>query len=537
MQPLSKAALLSLVVVSLGFSWEKIPTNLTDTDLRAIAINPAASSLYIGSASAVYQSTNQGKDFKSILQPTGELKAIRQIYISPKDPARVYAAAEAGLFESKTAGESWNRVYFSSDTDENTALSIIEDNGLLFLGTKNGLFFKSLEETTWRRMAEELKHDPVYFSTQDETFIYFATDKKLFRFKKSDKKLKPIFTVGFGRLEEAVSGSEQADTPEQVIDIKYLDVNPRLNIIFLAAKTGIYYSKTQGEIWERLEATSVPVEELTSLKILSHGCPEGTLSCFSLLAVTTKGAFLYANQHWQTVYQGMETNDIRSAAVDSEQNIYAATNRGLFLLALEKALPSDGQIRDYKTLSEYFTDEPTAREVHDLAIDYAEVHPDKIKDWRKLASKRAIMPALSTGLNRGNTDLYHWDTNSTNVADELRKGKDFVDWDVSLSWDLADLIWNPDQTSIEIRSKEMVKLREDILDQITRLYFERRRAQMELVNLASLKPQTRFDKEMRVEELTALIDAYTGGKFSKEIARRKALREETQGHRTQENSK
>ena len=82
-----------------------------------------------------------------------------------------------------------------------------------------------------------------------------------------------------------------------------------------------------------------------------------------------------------------------------------------------------------------------------------------------------------------------------------------------MSWDLGDLIWNPDQTSIDSRSKLMVELRDDILDQITRLYFERRRLQMELMTPPA-EPQSKLDKEMRVEELTALIDALTGGEFS-----------------------
>jgi len=54
-------------------------------------------------------------------------------------------------------------------------------------------------------------------------------------------------------------------------------------------------------------------------------------------------------------------------------------------------------------------------------------------------------------------------------------------------------------------------LRQDILDQVTRLYFERRRIQSELVS----NKDSDFDREMRVEELTALIDGLTGGEFSR----------------------
>ena len=100
--------------------------------------------------------------------------------------------------------------------------------------------------------------------------------------------------------------------------------------------------------------------------------------------------------------------------------------------------------------------------------------------------------------------------------DDKTWGEDFG-WDVSLSWDLGDLIWNTDQTTIDSRSKLMVELRESILDQVTRLYFERRRIQLALMAGTIEDPQIMLDQQMRLEELTALIDAYTGGEFSKRL--------------------
>ncbi len=553
MLSLRKLKLLFLLIIVLkpvdsqAVTWQKISGNPNDADLRTLAID-SASSIYIGSKTALYQSTNQGKDFKAVFYPSGEQKAVHQIYISPQDPNRIYAATEAGLFESKNAGKSWQQIFSSSNKEERNALCVIEDKGVLFLGTQNGLFSKNLSETTWRRMETTLNHDPIYFSGRDEKFIYFATDEKLFRFDKGSKMLKLIFTVGFGRSneeseesdDESDSESESESYSKSKRGIKFLEVgagsNPKEGLtIFLAAKTGIYFSQTQGKKWERLETTNIPVEQLTSLKVFRHGCPEGSSSCFSLFAATTKGAFLYQNKRWEAVYQGMETNDIRDATVDPAGNIYAATNSSLFLLSLEKALPSSGSEQNapgsnYKTLSESFSDEPSIQEIHCLAIDYAELNQKKIKNWRELASKRAIMPALTTGLNRGAGPL-HWDSGAN--PDELLKGEETLDWDISLKWDLADLVWNASQTSIEIRSVAMVELREDILDQITRLYFERRRAQAELIQLASLDPQMRLDKEMRVEELTALIDAMTGGKFSETIEKNRQKKTQDAGHKTQ----
>ena len=91
---------------------------------------------------------------------------------------------------------------------------------------------------------------------------------------------------------------------------------------------------------------------------------------------------------------------------------------------------------------------------------------------------------------------------------------------MSLSWELGDLVWTSDQTSIDSRSKMMVELREDILDQVTRIYYERKRIQMELMGFSSINQQPQWEKELRIDELTAQLDALTGGLFTESLDRR-----------------
>jgi hypothetical protein len=63
----------------------------------------------------------------------------------------------------------------------------------------------------------------------------------------------------------------------------------------------------------------------------------------------------------------------------------------------------------------------------------------------------------------------------------------------------------------------MVQLRDDILDEVTKLYFERIRVKMELDNLSLEERKKRFEKELRLHELTASLDALTGGYFSQQL--------------------
>jgi hypothetical protein len=76
-------------------------------------------------------------------------------------------------------------------------------------------------------------------------------------------------------------------------------------------------------------------------------------------------------------------------------------------------------------------------------------------------------------------------------------------------------VWSYHQTSIDVRSRLMVQLRNDILDEVTKLYFERLRLKHEIEQVpVQEKHQIRL-KQIRFAELTANIDALTGGYLSR----------------------
>ena len=63
----------------------------------------------------------------------------------------------------------------------------------------------------------------------------------------------------------------------------------------------------------------------------------------------------------------------------------------------------------------------------------------------------------------------------------------------------------------------MVQLRDDILDEVNKAYFERIRVKEEINNLNIEDRKKRFEKELRLQELTATLDSLTGGFFSQSI--------------------
>ena len=155
--------------------------------------------------------------------------------------------------------------------------------------------------------------------------------------------------------------------------------------------------------------------------------------------------------------------------------------------------------------------------MREAAILYAEVHPDKIKRWRRQAYLKALLPTVDIGVGRDRTDNVTVDQGTFPKFQLVNTQDQKSGLDLSIKWELAHLIWSDDQTSIDVRSKLMTQLRNDIVDQVTRTYFERRRLQASMLAEPPAEQAGILEKELRLQELTALIDGLTGGYFSQRM--------------------
>lgn len=517
--------LLSLGFVSNNPSWEKVTSGLRESEISCICIHPKEEfALFVGTSKAVYQSNNNGKSYQATLQVAGSTKRVHALYMTPSEPHFLYAATDSGLFMSQDGssdGRVWEKIFYFKDPLKRQCLAVIADDKGIYLGTGDGFFYKYGNSQVWQRAGDEA----VYLISQDHQYLYVGTARELFRFNKANRDIKVIFSLG--AREEGFDNEdvEQYSGTNALQQIKAMDIlSGETSIIYIATTKGVFLSSNQGESWDRFDSEGLPFEDITSLLVLNQD---------DLFVGTRKGVFRYYHNQRIPLYKGMETNNVNFLARNNSGIIFAATDKGVFRMRnfsegdneLFSAVSSEGREQEallpyvgYDQLMKAFNHEPTISEVQKIAIDYAEVSDKKIKSWRVAARCKALLPTLSVGVDRASSDLYHWDSGAN--PDTLIRGDDYLDWDASVSWDLSDLVWSTDQTSIDSRSKLMVELREDILDEVTRLYFERRRLQIELLKAQSGVPDSggsdpRLEKEMRIAELTALIDALTGGEFSR----------------------
>lgn len=163
--------------------------------------------------------------------------------------------------------------------------------------------------------------------------------------------------------------------------------------------------------------------------------------------------------------------------------------------------------------------EPTAREVQEQVVAYANADPSKIKKWHYLAKLRTLLPDVSFGRDFSRSNNIDLDRGSTSVADRYISGPEdrAEGFDFDVSWDLGDLIFNTSQTSIDSREKSMVYLRQDLLEEATRIFYERRQLQLELIFSENLPELTYYQKIVELEEHTSQLDALTNGFMEKRL--------------------
>jgi hypothetical protein len=81
-----------------------------------------------------------------------------------------------------------------------------------------------------------------------------------------------------------------------------------------------------------------------------------------------------------------------------------------------------------------------------------------------------------------------------------------------LSWDLGALLYHPEEIDVSTEMRRTIELRDDVLDELNQLYFERRRAREAAAQAGPGTPDATRES-LRAEELAAGIDAWTGGWF------------------------
>ena len=175
-----------------------------------------------------------------------------------------------------------------------------------------------------------------------------------------------------------------------------------------------------------------------------------------------------------------------------------------------------------------FDGEPTVQQVQRWAESYSKTNPELLDRWLGQSQSFAVLPRLrvAAGLRDGFDQDFKYYTVDGVIDDPNEAVFDVLDdagrdldrsLTVTATWDLPELIMSSERIRVINEAQDIAKLRDKLLDETTRLYFERRRVQVDLLLDPSRDLATQTRDYLRLMELTANLDALTGGQFSRSL--------------------
>jgi len=500
--------------------WVSLSQGLPEAEIAFLAASPKDPDIfYAATPKRVYRRSPDGRSWAQILSVRGSATQIHFVLTDAYSPDTLYVATDKGVQKSIDAGKRWTWIYRGTGEKARAVFFIGEDPqdvNSLWLGTGQGLVRASKDGSRAIKISSfpDAAVYSVWVPAEPGAALLASSEEGIFKSADSGAHWEKVFSVS-KESEEAGGGDALAQF--QIEELHSASIYsglihvPGQNKFLTASSGGIFEAGPEADVWKKVSA-DMPAKSIRHLMPSSE----------TFYAATARGVFQWdaAQHHFKDLSEGLPTEDVRMLYFHPfSGDLYAATGRGVYRYPkpeLKLSPGSSGEVPSLQNIQEHFNHEPTVMEIQQAAVHYAEVYPEKIEAWRQAAMRKAMLPTVSLTADQGVDHNVDIDRGGTGDPDRFITGPSETnrDWHMGVSWDLGDLIWNDDQTSIDTRSKLMVELRGDILNEVTHLYFERRRLQVECLIFPPKELPLQIEKDLKLQELTADIDALTGGFLS-----------------------
>ena len=236
----------------------------------------------------------------------------------------------------------------------------------------------------------------------------------------------------------------------------------------------------------------------------------------SLVVATLVGAWGVAQA---TPFSSWESEGSRASAGSSAA---AGDAAGGDAAGAKKKGENKGKL--FTKLRAILKNEPSCRDVQQAALKFYKLEPERIRRMGVATRVKAIVPEIEGSIDNsvGHTYTNTRDglfpqavlqsvdnQNPDGYKERVQTSTDNLLWRVRAVWNLDRLVFNSEELDV----KSLNSLEENLVREVTTLYFQRHRLIASLILSGPEEDEEIFYELLRLDEQTATIDALTGGMF------------------------
>jgi len=299
-----------------GASWKTFNTGLTSVSVHAMAVGPdgaGGTKIFLGtSGGGVFRLSQDSTTWVAANKGLTSLNILSLVASNSTLYAGTY---DGGVFASTDGGRNWTAVNIGLTTNQVSALLLIPASGgsgnSLFAGTDRGVFLSANDGTNWIASNAGLSNTSIYALIASGANILAGTTSGIFLSSNSGSSWIPVNTGLTNTIVDALA-------------IIPASAGSGTNL-FAGTAGGVFLSTNNGTNWT---AVNTGLANTMVLALAASGT--------NLFAGTTGGVFLSTNNgtSWKAVNSGLTNNTVLSL-VASGTNVFAGTNDGGVFLSTD----------------------------------------------------------------------------------------------------------------------------------------------------------------------------------------------------------
>lgn len=444
--------------------------------------------------------------------------------------------------------------------------NLIVDENDFYLLTTNGVF-KNFKKIFNKEECFHLQknHEKIWISCQSGVYTSKIQDKNNFHWELDSKSPQVVvfFTLNNAKTSLQYAASSQfgfykyerhqwhkrniglRTNPNGAYELGRFLVTKTFGIetIYLPTNYGIAISNNKAKDFF-LDAQGIEKENgLIAVKEIKQD------KAGNLILISSTGAYrskLELIPKWSKIeFQNLrksENNFIAFSAIDlKDNNIYLSTTEGEIVSLEEKTT----QITNEETYgNNYFSSngliekflelEPQMAAVHQKALEFAGIPTgETYQSYAKRARLRNLAPRFETYLERDNANLLQVQTTGQDDLDggnfstsfdrvDQNRNNNSLNTGIRFSWDFTKIFYDEEVIDINNNARLTANIRENLLTEITQLYFQRKEAIADAITWLMSDDELKTHRELlkqrlKLEESLAQLDARTGSWYSKAL--------------------